>query len=139
LMTLWNNMNVESRQISIIPVAVVFIVAIIGAAALIARKSYGVVQDLLILTTAVFLFSPKLHTGYFSILVLLMAILIKDRRLAILYFFFGALALVADFYKWPIIDYRVAFWLMVVVLILMVVLTIGLRLQSENGEELQTS
>ncbi len=139
LMTLWNNMNVESRQISIIPVAVVFIVAIIGAAALIARKSYGVVQDLLILTTAVFLFSPKLHTGYFSILVLLMAILIKDRRLAILYFFFGVLALVADFYKWPIIDYRVAFWLMVVVLILMVVLTIGLRLQSENGEEFQTS
>lgn len=139
LMTLWNNINVESRQISIIPVAVVFIVAIIGAAALIARKSYGVVQDLLILTTAVFLFSPKLHTGYFSILVLLMAMLIKDRRLAILYFFFGALALVADFYKWPIIDYRVAFWLMVAVLILMVVLTIGLCLQSENGEELQTS
>lgn len=136
LMTLWNAMNVGTRQISILPVAILMIVGVVGAAAIIARYRFGIVEDMIILTTAVFLFSPKLHTGYFSILVLLMAMLIKDWRLAILYFLFGALALVADFYKWPIIDYQIAFWLMVGVLILMVVLTIGLHLQSQRSEKI---
>lgn len=136
LMTLWNAMNVGSHQISILPVAIIMIVGVLGAAAIIARYRFGIVEDMTILTTAVFLFSPKLHTGYFSILVLLMAMLIKDWRLAILYIIFGALALVADFYKWPIIDYQAAFWLMVVVLILMVVLTIGLHLQSQRAEKI---
>lgn len=135
LMTLWNAMNVGSRQISILPVAILMVVAVVGAAAIIARSRFGIVEDLIILTTAVFLFSPKLHTGYFSILVLFMAILIKDWRLAILYFLFGVLALVADFYKWPIIDYQVAFWLMAGVLILMVVLTIGLHLQTQRVDK----
>lgn len=138
LMTLWNAMNVGSRQISILPVAVLMVVAVGGAAAIIARSGFGIVEDMIILTTAVFLFSPKLHTGYFSVLVLLMAILIKDWRLAILYFLFGALALVADFYKWPIIDYQVAFWLMVAVLVLMVVLTIGLHLQTQRVDKVAT-
>lgn len=136
LMTLWNAMNVGTRQISILPVAILMIVGVVGAAAIIARYRFGIVEDMIILTTAVFLFSPKLHTGYFSILVLLMAMLIKDWRLATLYFLFGALALVADFYKWPIIDYQIAFWLMVGVLILMVVLTIGLHLQSQRSEKI---
>ena len=136
LMTLWNAMNVGSRQISILPVAFLMIVGVLGAAAIIARSRFGIVEDMIILTTAVFLFSPKLHTGYFSVLVLLMAMLIKDWRLAILYFLFGALALVADFYKWPIIDYQAAFWLMVGVLILMVILTIGLHLQSQREDKI---
>ncbi len=136
LMTLWNAMNVETRQISILPVAILLVVAVAGAAAIIARSKFGIVEDMIILTTAVFLFSPKLHTGYFSVLVLLMAMLIKDWRLAILYFLFGALALVADFYKWPIIDYQAAFWLMVGVLILMVILTIGLHLQSQREDKI---
>ncbi|MGD2050011.1 MAG: glycosyltransferase 87 family protein [Chloroflexota bacterium] len=136
LMTLWNAMNDGTRQISILPVAIIMIVGVLAAAAIIARYRFGIVEDMIILTTAVFLFSPKLHTGYFSILVLLMAMLIKDWRLAILYFLFGALALVADFYKWPIIDYQAAFWLMVGVLILMVVLTVGLHLQSQRAENI---
>jgi Gpi18-like mannosyltransferase len=136
LMTLWNAMNVGSRQISILPVAFLMIVGVLGAAAIIARSRFGIVEDMIILTTAVFLFSPKLHTGYFSVLVLLMAMLIKEWRLAILYFLFGALALVADFYKWPIIDYQAAFWLMVGVLILMVILTIGLHLQSQREDKI---
>jgi Gpi18-like mannosyltransferase len=135
LMTLWNAMNLGTRQIPILPVAILMVVGVLVAAAIIARYRFGIVEDAIILTTAVFLFSPKLHTGYFSILVLLMAMLIKDWRLAILYSFFGALALVADFYKWPIIDYQAAFWLMVGVLILMVVLTIGLHLQSQHQGE----
>jgi len=136
LMTLWNAMHVGSRQISILPVAFLMIVGVLGAAAIIARSRFGIVEDMIILTTAVFLFSPKLHTGYFSVLVLLMAMLIKEWRLAILYFLFGALALVADFYKWPIIDYQAAFWLMVGVLILMVILTIGLHLQSQREDKI---
>jgi len=136
LMTLWNAMHVGSRQISILPVAFLMIVGVLGAAAIIARSRFGIVEDMIILTTAVFLFSPKLHTGYFTVLVLLMAMLIKEWRLAILYFLFGALALVADFYKWPIIDYQAAFWLMVGVLILMVILTIGLHLQSQREDKI---
>ena len=63
--------------------------------------------------------SPKLHTGYFSLLAFTMAPLLKKYRLTPIYFLFGTLAVVADFYKWPIVNFPLAFWLMVVVIILL--------------------
>jgi len=133
LVALWNRMNSGSPQITLLPAAVLIVVGVCAAFVLVAWKRFGVVEDAVVLTTTVFLFSPKLHTGYFSLLVLFMALTIKQWRLAFLFFLFGTLAIVADFYKWPIIDYQTAFWLMVVVLLLMVLSTLGLFFQSGSG------
>jgi hypothetical protein len=51
-----------------------------------------------------------------------------------LYIFFGGVAVVADFYKWPIVDYQSAFWIMVVALSLLVALTIGLILRRDKDQ-----
>jgi hypothetical protein len=51
-----------------------------------------------------------------------------------LYIFFGGVAVVADFYKWPIVDYQSAFWTMVVALALLVTLTVGLILRRDTSQ-----
>ncbi len=130
LMALWNQMNPSSSQVPLLPMAILFIIGVGAAATLVAWKRIGIIQDTILLTTGVFLFSPKLHTGYFSILVLLLALVIKDWRIVILYFFFGALAIVADFYKWPVVNLQIAFWLMVAVLISMLLLAVSVYIQS---------
>lgn len=53
-------------------------------------------------------------------LALSMAPLLKRYRLHAIYFIFGALAVVADYYKWPIENFSIAFYLMVIVSVLLV-------------------
>jgi hypothetical protein len=103
-----------------------------------AWKRFGVLEDLIILTTTVYLLSPKLHTGYFSWLVMLMAPFVRKWWQAALYIAFGLAAIVADFYKWPIINYQAAFWMMVVTLILLVALTVGLVAFRESPSQSQS-
>lgn len=135
LMALWNQMNAGSSQVPLMPMAILFVICVIATAALVAWKRFGIIEDTIILTTGIFLFSPKLHTGYFSILVLLLALVIKDWRVVILYFLFGALAMVADFYKWPVVNLQVAFWLMVAVLISMVLLAVSVYIQAVRNRD----
>ena len=110
------------------------IVGVGMVAAFLAWKRFGVLEDMIVLVTAVYVLSPKLHTGYFSLLVMLMAPFVRRWWQIILYIVFGGVAVVADFYKWPIVDYQSAFWIMVVALSLLVTLTIGLILRRDAGQ-----
>jgi len=60
--------------------------------------------------------------------------LIRSKAVALAYLAFGAVAIVADFYKWPIADFRAAFWLMVLTLLMLVGLTLylGTKRQPED-------
>ena len=95
--------------------------------ALSAWKPQGVIEDLTLLTATMLLLAPKLHCGYFSLLVLMMAPLLRRYRIEGFYFLFGLLALVADMYKWPVQDYTVAFWLMVGVFVILVTVLVQMR------------
>lgn len=135
LVALWNQAAGESGQIPLMPIVILMIVGVGAVAAYLAWKRYGVLEDLIILTAAVFLLSPKLHTGYFSLLVMLMAPFVRRWWQFALYMLFGFAAIAADFYKWPIVNFQVAFWLMVATLALLVVLTIGLiAFRSPNSD-----
>ncbi len=126
LPALWNQMQGETGQLPLWPVSAAMIIIVTVTLLLIAWKRFGILEDMILLTTAIYVVSPKLHTGYFSLLVMLMALLIRNKVTAIVYLLFGAVAIVADFYKWPIADFKVAFWLMVVTLIMLVGLAISL-------------
>lgn len=99
--------------------SLVFIVGVCLVLCLIAFKPQGMVSDLALLVTVVLLLSPKLHCGYFSILVLVMTPLVARYHLTVPYFAFSTLALVADIYKWPVENFRLAFWLMVCVALIL--------------------
>jgi Gpi18-like mannosyltransferase len=131
---LWNQMQGETGQISLLPVSVAMIMVVGFVIIIIAWKRFGILQDMILLTTAVYIISPKLHTGYFSLLAMLMAPLIRNRAIAVLYLLFGAFAVVADFYKWPIADFRIAFWLMVVTLVMLLGLAITLGILPSSAK-----
>lgn len=120
LVGLWNQFHTE--QIPLLPMSILLVAATAVAALYIAWKQPGILQGVIILVAAVFLFSPKLHTGYFSVLVLAMAPLLKKWATVGLYWLLGLVAIVADFYKWPIVNIEAAFGWMVVTLALMCVL-----------------
>jgi Gpi18-like mannosyltransferase len=134
LPSLWNQMQSGSWQLPLLPVATAMILTVTVALLVIAWKRFGILQDMILLSTAIYVFSPKLHTGYFSLLVMLMAPLIRSKAVALAYLAFGAVAIVADFYKWPIADFRAAFWLMVLTLLMLVGLTLylGTKRQPED-------
>ncbi|UCG23146.1 MAG: DUF2029 domain-containing protein [Chloroflexota bacterium] len=134
LVALWNRGAGETGQIPLVPIVAIMIVGVGMVAAFLAWKRFGVLEDMIVLVTAVYVLSPKLHTGYFSLLVMLMAPFVRRWWQIMLYIVFGGMAVVADFYKWPIVDYQSAFWIMAVVLSLLVTLTIGLILRRDAGQ-----
>jgi hypothetical protein len=99
---------------------------------LIVWRPLGFLEDLTLLSTTVFLLSPKLHCGYFSLLALTMAPLLRRYRIGELYFSFGVLALVADMYKWPVESFSIAFDLMIGVYLILVATMVQLRWQSKT-------
>ena len=127
LMGLWNQFHGEAAQVPLLPMSVLLVLGTAVTVAYVAWKRPGVLQSVILLVTAVFLLSPKLHTGYFSVLVLAMAPLLKSWRMVALYWLFGLIAIVADFYKWPIVNIEAAFAWMVVTLALMCVITFQLN------------
>lgn len=114
--SLWNRFHEEAQQIPVQWPSWLFVIGMGITAVFITWKRFGILEDLTILIAMTLILSPKLHTGYFSMLALTMAPLVRSYRFAPLYFLFGFLAVVADFYKWPIEDFPIAFWMMVVVL-----------------------
>jgi hypothetical protein len=131
---LWNQMQGATDQLPLWPVSVAMILLVGVALLVIAKKRFGILQDMILLTTAIYVISPKLHTGYFSLLVMLMAPLIRNRAIAVLYLLFGAVAVIADFYKWPIANFQIAFWMMVITLILLIGLAVTLAAFSETDK-----
>lgn len=118
--SLWNRFHAEAGSAPLSILSIVFTVGVGATLLALSQKSFGFLEDVSILIAVVLLLSPKLHTGYFSFLALTMAPLLKRYRLQWTYMLFGAVAIVADFYKWPIVDFPVAFALMVVVSLLLV-------------------
>lgn len=117
---LWNGFQNQSNPVPLIFLSIIFTIGVAATLLVLSQKSFGFLEDVTILIAVVLLLSPKLHTGYFSFLALTMAPLLKRYRLQFIYLAFGAIAIVADFYKWPIVDFPAAFGLMVVVSLLLV-------------------
>lgn len=144
LVALWNNFHQGTQQVGLQWPSILFVIGVGAILLFIAWKRIGVVEDLTLLLIVILLLTPKLHTGYFSMLALSMAPLLKRYRLYAIYFIFGALAVVADYYKWPVENFPVAFYLMVAVVFLlaaalMIIIWKGLRQpQSRLGVNPQT-
>ncbi len=107
--------------------SIVFVLGVLAVLGVIAWKPAGAFQDLALLITVVLLLTPKLHCGYFSMLVFALTPLVVGYRWLSVYFIFSCLALVADMYKWPIENFPLAFWLMAGVMLLLGVILFGLR------------
>jgi hypothetical protein len=106
------------------------IILVMGSAlalALIAWKPLGVLEDLTMLTVAGLLLSPKLHTGYFVLLVLAMAPLVRRYRIAWFYFPFSLLVILVDMCKSELDAYNVAFGLLAIVFLLLVLAVVRFR------------
>jgi hypothetical protein len=116
---LWNQFHGEEQNVNINTLSLLFSAGTALTALFILWKRYGVLEDMTILIIVVLLLIPKLHGGYFSLLAITVAPLLKKYRLHIPYFLIGGLVIVADFYKWPIEDFEPAFWMMVVVMLLL--------------------
>ncbi|HWQ11471.1 MAG TPA: glycosyltransferase 87 family protein [Roseiflexaceae bacterium] len=95
---------------------------------LIALRPHAPLEDLALLVTTLFVLTPKLHCGYLSLLVLLLAPLLQRHRLWVPYFLFGTLALLADFYKSPAKEYDLAIAAALGALLLMAASAVRLRL-----------
>ncbi|MBN1815607.1 MAG: DUF2029 domain-containing protein [Anaerolineae bacterium] len=115
--------------------SVVLVIGVILVLALIVWKPQGVLEDLALLLSTIWLLSPRLHAGYFSLLVLAMAPLVRKYRLKVLYFAFAPFILIADLCKAnPLKDFTVALILMAVGFALLVAAMVRMRLQRKRGE-----
>lgn len=113
--------------------SLLFVLGVGLVSAIVAWKRFGVLQDLSILIATILLLTPKLHAGYFSLLALTLAPLLKSYHLFIPYFLIGTLVIIADFYKFPIINYPAAIMLLFVVSILMIVVIVRLMKPSTQS------
>jgi hypothetical protein len=123
---LWNQFHAEEQSISIEILSAMFMAGVALVSGFVLWKRFGVLEDMAIVLIVVLMLTPKLHGGYFSMLALVMAPLLTRYRLWVPYFLSGALVIVADFYKWPLEDFRPAFWMMVVVMLLLVAVLLRL-------------
>jgi hypothetical protein len=106
------------------------IILVVGSAlvlALIAWKPLGVLEDLSMLTIIGLLLSPKLHTGYFLLLVLAMAPLVRRYRIAWLYFPFSFLIILVDLCKSELDAYNIAFGLLATAFLFLVLAVVRFR------------
>ena len=124
---LWARAHEGRPPVNLAIYSVIMGIGVVTVLALIAWKPLGLLEDLTLLIAVVLLLSPKLHCGYFSMLVLMMAPLLCKYRIGWFYFLFGLLALIADIYKWPVENFVVAFGLMVGVYLLLIAALVWLR------------
>jgi hypothetical protein len=122
LCRLWNTTHDRDHAIGIRPMLAILLAGILVALALIAWKRFGLFENLTLLLAVALLLSPKLHTGYFSLLAFAMAPLVKKNGAGVLYMIIGALSLIAAYYEFPLKNMDTAFWYMAVVSALVVML-----------------
>ena len=134
LVALWNQFHEGTQLVGLEMPSILFVLGVGAVLLFIAWKRIGVVEDLTILIAVILLLTPKLHTGYFSMLAFSMAPLLKKYRLFWIYYLFGGLAIIADYYKWPIENFPIAFYLMVAVVVLLVLAVIKIIWQGLRQE-----
>ena len=104
-----------------------FVIGVLATLAWIAWKPKGILEDLSLLLIAIFVLSPKVHCGYFSMLVLAMTPILWRYKLHLAYFGFSTLALLADMTKFPLRNYPTAFWLMVPTFLILIFIAVRIR------------
>jgi hypothetical protein len=109
---LWRHGHNEVPLISLQAHSIILLVGSALALAFIAWKPLGLLEDLSLVTVTGLLLSPKLHTGYFALVVLMMAPLVRRYRIAWLYLPSGLLVMLADMCKSELSAYNVALGLL---------------------------
>ena len=137
--SLWNRYHEVAEHVPLVVPSVLFVVGVGLTAAFITWKRFGILEDTTILIAMVLIFSPKLHTGYFSMLALTMAPLLRRYRLTWAYMLFGVLALVADFYKWPIENFPIALYIMGLAFVVLFGMVVRIVLPLKRKETAVTS
>jgi hypothetical protein len=95
----------------------------------------GLLEDLSLLTVTGLFLSPKLHTGYFALVVLMMAPLVRQYRVAWLYFPAGVLIMLADMFKSELEAYNAAFGLLLAGFLLLIAAIVRFRLASRSESQ----
>jgi hypothetical protein len=109
---LWRHGHDEVPLISLRAHSIILVVGSALALAFIAWKPLGLLEDLSLITVTGLLLSPKLHTGYFALVVLTMAPLVRRYRIAWLYLPSGLLVMLADMCKSELSAYNAALGLL---------------------------
>lgn len=117
---LWNKGNLFDMQIGLTGPSIIFVGGVCLVLIYVMWQRFGILEDLTLVTAVVLMLTPKLHTGYFSILVLFMAPLVVKHRRISPFLLFGVFALAADLYKWPIENFYVAFSLMLLTFVVLI-------------------
>jgi hypothetical protein len=105
---LWRHGHDEVPLISLRAHSMILVVGSALALAFIAWKPLGLLEDLSLITVTGLLLSPKLHTGYFALVVLMMAPLVRRYRIAWFYLPAGLLVMLADLCKSELAAYNAA-------------------------------
>lgn len=109
---LWRHGHNEVPLISLQAHSIILLVGSALALAFVAWKPLGLLEDLSLVTVTGLLLSPKLHTGYFALVVLMMAPLVRRYRIAWLCVPSGLLVMLADMCKSELSAYNVALGLL---------------------------
>jgi hypothetical protein len=133
---LWSKIEGPPTERVLDTYSAVLVVGVVLTLAYIVWKPLGLFEDMSLLTTAVLLLSPKLHCGYFSLLVLMMAPLVRRRRLWLLYFVASLLILIADLFKFPAGNHRMALALVIAGSLAWIALMVWLRWPRRNAQKL---
>ncbi len=131
---LWSRAHDGELLVGLTTYSAMFVVGVLVVLAIIAWRPLGLLEDLALLLTTIFLLTAKLHCGYFSLLVLALAPLVRKYRVGDLYFLSGLVILLADMHKSPLDDYATAFNLMVVGFLLLVAAMVLIR-RSRRADE----
>jgi hypothetical protein len=129
---LWRHGHNGVPLISLQAHSIILVIGSVLALAFIAWKPLGLLEDLSLLTVTGLFLSPKLHTGYFTLVVLMMAPLVRRYRIAWLYFSSGVLVMLVDMLKSELDAYNVAFILLAGVFVLLILAVIQFRRLGEG-------
>jgi len=124
---LWEHMRSPLPRMVLTAYSAILVLGSALALAFAVWKPGGLLEDLALLVSVVLMLTPKLHCGYLMLPTVVMTPLVHRRGLAISYFLFGLLALIADMCKWPLQDYPTALILMAGAFIMLIMMLVRLR------------
>lgn len=124
---LWSRGHDKVPLISLQAHSIILMVGSALALAFIAWRPLGLLEDLSLLTITGLFLSPKLHTGYFSLVVLMMAPLVRRYGIEWLYFPAGVLIMVADMFKSELDAYNAALGLLLSGFLLLIAAVVRFR------------
>ncbi len=124
---LWRHGHNEVPLISLRAHSSILVIGSLLALAFIAWRPLGLLEDLSLLTLTGLFLSPKLHTGYFTLVVLMMAPLVRRYRIGWLYFPASVLIMLVDMLKSEVDAYNVAFALLAMGFLLLIAAVVRFR------------